>query len=106
MLGEKKLGLCCLLHFQITSHAELLKLTSVICLFSDLKDRGRMGDEERLCLSENHRKQIRTTGDDAKGRRMRRVWGRVKVTAGDLQTDARMSRAEANRSRARISKDL
>lgn len=65
-----------------------------------------MGDEERLCLSENHRKQIRTTGDDAKGRRMRRVWGLVKVTAGDLKTDERMSRAEANRNTAKISKDL
>lgn len=105
-VGWKKLGLCCLLHFQITSDAELLKLTSVIYLFSDLKDWSRMGDGERLCLSENHRKQIRTTGDDAKGRRMRRVWGLVKVTAGDLKTDERMSRAEANRNTAKISKDL
>ena len=60
-----------------------------------------MGGEEKLCLAEHHRKQIRTTGDDAKGKRMKRVWGLVKVTAGDLKTDEHMCRADANRSTAR-----
>lgn len=56
-----------------------------------------MGDEEKLCLSEHHRKQIRTTGDDAKGKRMKRVWGLVKVTAGGLKTDEHRCRADTNR---------
>lgn len=54
----KKLGPFFILHFQITSDADLLKIVFTIYLFSDLKDESRVGYKETLSFREPQKEKL------------------------------------------------